>query len=143
MPPGRRRQRKRGKKTSGTISTKGRGHARKTPRGRTSRDQYQRYALSLYITGATEHSLAAVANVRRLCEELLPDRYDLEIVDLYREPQAAVREDIIAAPTLVKRYPPPLRRFVGDLSNREKVVLGLDLWPKDLPAFPTTPRRLR
>jgi len=84
------------------------------------------YALRLYVTGSTPRSLKAIYNLKRLCEEHLQD-YDLEIIDIYKNPDAARDAQIIAAPTLIKKLPAPLRRFVGDLSNKQKLLLGLDI----------------
>ena len=84
------------------------------------------YTLRLYVTGSTPRSLKAIYNVKRLCEEHLQD-YDLEIIDIYKNPDAARDAQIIAAPTLIKKLPAPLRRFVGDLSNKQKLLLGLDI----------------
>ena len=89
----------------------------------------QRYLLRLYITGTTPRSMAAVANIRRICEEHLKGRYDLDIIDIYRQKTLAKGEQIIAAPTLIKKLPLPLRRIVGDMSNKERVLLGLDVRP--------------
>ena len=85
------------------------------------------YLLRLYVTGMTPKSLRAIANIRKICEEHLQGRYMLEVVDLYQQPQLAQGEQIIAAPTLIKELPQPLRRIIGDLSNTERVLVGLDL----------------
>lgn len=85
------------------------------------------FVLRLYVTGTTARSLRAIENLRWLCDEYLADRYDLEIVDVYQQPEAAAREQLLAAPTLIKKRPLPLRRLVGDLSDRERVLVGLDL----------------
>jgi circadian clock protein KaiB len=85
------------------------------------------YILRLYVTGSTPRSLKAVYNLKRFCEEHLADDYDLEIIDIYKNPDAARAEQIIAAPTLIKSLPAPLRRFVGDLSNTQKLLSGLDI----------------
>ena len=85
------------------------------------------YVLRLYITGTTARSVRAVENVRWLCEEHLAGDYDLEVVDVYQQPEVAAREQLFAAPTLVKKLPLPLRRLVGDMSNHERVLAGLDL----------------
>jgi circadian clock protein KaiB len=90
----------------------------------------ERYVLRLYITGMTPRSTMAVENIRRICEEHLKGRYDLEVVDVYQKPTLAEGEQIIAAPTLIKKLPLPLRRFIGDMSNTERILLGLDLRPK-------------
>jgi circadian clock protein KaiB len=85
------------------------------------------FVLRLYVTGTTARSVRAVENIKRVCEEYLADRYDLEIVDVYQQPDLAAREQLFAAPTLVKKLPLPLRKLVGDLSNRQRVLAGLDL----------------
>jgi len=87
----------------------------------------RRYLLRLYITGMTARSARAISSIRALCEEHLKGRYRLEVVDLYSRPQLTRREQIVAAPTLIKRLPLPLRRMVGDLSDRDRVLFGLDL----------------
>jgi circadian clock protein KaiB len=91
-----------------------------------------KYILRLYVTGSSTHSLRAVHNLKKICEEHLPD-YDLEIIDIYENPAAAREEQIIAAPTLVKKLPRPLRKFVGDLSNTQKILIGLDIYKRQEP----------
>lgn len=91
------------------------------------------YVLRLYIAGTTPRSLRAVANVKAVCEEHLKDRYELEVIDLYQQPVLAKGEQIIAAPTLIKKLPEPLRRIIGDMSSTEKILVGLDLRPKGKP----------
>jgi circadian clock protein KaiB len=86
-----------------------------------------RFVLRLYITGATVRSTRAIANLRLICEQHLSDRYDLEVIDLYQRPELAAGEQLIAAPTLIKRLPLPFRRLVGDLSDQQRVMAGLDL----------------
>ena len=86
-----------------------------------------RYTLRLYVTGMTPRSLRAIENIKRVCEASLKDRYCLEVIDIYQHPELAGRAQIIAAPTLIKELPLPLRRIIGDLSDREKVLVGLDL----------------
>lgn len=88
------------------------------------------YVLRLFITGTTSRSSRAIANLRRVCEERLHGEYDLEVVDIYQHPEAAQQYQILAAPTLVKMLPLPLRRIIGDLANEERVLAGLDLSPK-------------
>ncbi len=83
--------------------------------------------LRLYVTGMTARSTRAVENVRAVCEEHLRGRYDLEVVDIYQQPTLAKGEQIIAAPTLIKKLPLPLRRLIGDMSSTERILLGLDL----------------
>jgi circadian clock protein KaiB len=89
----------------------------------------ERYTLRLYITGSTARSSKAIRNLRALCEEHLPGRYDLEVIDIYQQPTLAGADQIIAAPTLIKKLPEPLRKFIGDLSNMERILMGLNLQP--------------
>lgn len=89
-----------------------------------------KYILRLYVTGSTGRSLRAVHNLKKLCEEHLSDDYDLEVIDIYKDPAAAREAQVIAAPTLVKKLPLPIRKFVGDLSNTEKILLGLDIYKR-------------
>jgi len=91
-----------------------------------------KYILRLYVTGSSIHSLRAVHNLKKICEEHLPD-YDLEVIDINENPTAAREEQIIAAPTLVKKLPRPLRKFVGDLSNTQKILRGLDIYKRQDP----------
>lgn len=91
-----------------------------------------KYILRLYVTGSSTNSLRAVHNLKKICEEHLPD-YDLEVIDIYENPAAAREEQIIAAPTLVKKLPRPLRKFVGDLSNTQKILVGLDIYKRQEP----------
>lgn len=86
-----------------------------------------RYVLRLYVTGQTPRSQAAVRNMREIIEQDLDDDYVLEVVDVLEQPDVAEDVRIIATPTLIKELPPPLRRIIGDLSDRERVLLGLDL----------------
>ena len=88
------------------------------------------YVLRLYVSGITPNSQRAINNVRHICEEYLKGRYELEIIDIYQQPIFAKEGQIIAAPTLVKELPPPLRKFIGDMSRTEKILLGLDLRTK-------------
>jgi circadian clock protein KaiB len=85
------------------------------------------YVLRLYVTGTTPHSTRAIVNIRKICEEYLRGRYDLEVVDICEHPTLAEGEQIIAAPTLIKMLPLPLRRFIGDMSQTQRILLGLDL----------------
>lgn len=86
-----------------------------------------RYVLRLYVTGMTSRSTRAIENVRKICEEHLAGRYDLEVIDIYQQPTLAKGEQIIAAPTLIKKLPLPLRRVIGDMSGTDRVLVGLDL----------------
>jgi len=89
----------------------------------------KKFNLRLYITGKTSRSERAIANLKKICEKDLQDRYVLQIIDVLESPQLAEDEKILATPTLIKDLPPPLKRIIGDLSNSEKVLLGLDLSP--------------
>ncbi|MDP9339928.1 MAG: circadian clock KaiB family protein [Acidobacteriota bacterium] len=86
-----------------------------------------RYKLMLYVTGQTPRSLQSVENLRTLCDKYLPGQFDLEVIDIYQQPAMAKEGQIIAAPTLIKSMPLPLRRLVGDFSDKERVILGLDI----------------
>lgn len=88
-----------------------------------------RHVLRLLITGATPRSTRAIENIRRLLERELPGRYDLEVIDIYQHPQAASQYQVLAAPTLVKLLPEPVRRIIGDLSDIERVLHGLGIEP--------------
>ena len=85
------------------------------------------YNLRLYVAGATPKSAAAIANLNAMCEQHLAGRYSIEVIDLRENPQLAAGDQILAVPTLVRRLPPPLKRIIGDLSNSEKVLVGLDI----------------
>jgi circadian clock protein KaiB len=88
------------------------------------------YVLRLYLTGSTSRSIQAVTAIKNLCEQYLKGRYDLEVVDLYQQPDRADTAQIIAAPTLVKELPLPLRRLVGDLTSPDRVLIALNLKPE-------------
>jgi circadian clock protein KaiB len=96
--------------------------------GRTSTKE--RYVLRLYVTGMTPRSMRAINNLRAICDEHLAGRYDLDVIDIYQQPALAKGEQIIAAPTLIKKLPVPMRRIIGDMSNRDGVLLGLDIVPQ-------------
>ena len=98
--------------------------ARKAP---TRRRAVPKHVLRLYVTGVTGKSVRAIENVRRICEEHLEGQYELEVVDLYKNLPLARGDQIIAAPTLIKRLPPPLRRLIGDMSDEARVLVGLDI----------------
>jgi circadian clock protein KaiB len=93
----------------------------------TAEKEPERYVLRLYVTGSTPRSVDAIAAIRSICHEHLEGRYELEIIDLRKHPEMARDEQITAVPLLVKQLPVPLRRLIGDLSNEERVLLGLDL----------------
>lgn len=88
-----------------------------------------RYVLRLYVAGMTPRSARAIANIKGICEEHLEGHYDLQVIDIYQQPVLARGQQIIAVPTLIKALPLPLRRIIGDLSERERVLIGLDLRP--------------
>lgn len=90
----------------------------------------EKYVLRLYVTGMTPMSTAAIMNIKKICEENLKGRYELDVVDIYQQPVLAKDEQILAAPTLIKKLPLPIRRFIGDMANKERILLGLDLRPK-------------
>jgi circadian clock protein KaiB len=87
----------------------------------------ERYNLRLYVAGQTPKSLAAIANLKRICETHLAGRYAVEVIDLIDKPQLAAMDQVLAIPTLVRRVPEPLRRIIGDLSQTERVLIGLDI----------------
>lgn len=87
----------------------------------------QKYVLRLYIAGMSPKSMEAVDNVKRICEDLLPGKCQLEIIDIYQQPILARNGQIVAAPTLVKELPPPLKKLIGSLSDTDRVLVGLDL----------------
>ena len=98
-------------------------------------DTAGRYKLRLFVTGSTPRSAKAIENMHRICEESLSGRYDLEVIDVYENPEATRELQIVATPTLVKILPEPLRRIIGDLSNTERVLAGLNLTPlKTIPS---------
>jgi circadian clock protein KaiB len=88
--------------------------------------------LRLYVTGTSPRAQAAIANLRRICEQELHGEYELEIIDVLKNPELAENDKILATPTLIKQLPPPLRRVIGDLSDKEKVLLGLEVRPERL-----------
>ena len=90
----------------------------------------EKYVLKLYITGMTPRSQEALRNIQRILHEHLGDNYELEVIDIYQQPSLAKGDQIIAVPTLVKKLPAPLRRLIGDLSQEDRILLGLDLKPK-------------
>jgi circadian clock protein KaiB len=87
------------------------------------------YNLRLYVAGQTPKSMAAIANLKKICEQHLSGRYDIELIDLLKNPALAQRHQIVAIPTLIRQLPEPLKRIIGDLSNLEKVLVGLDIQP--------------
>lgn len=91
----------------------------------------ERYILKLYVTGMTSRSARAIENLRMLCEKHLPERYDMQVIDVYQQPELARSEQIVAVPTLIKKLPLPLRRLIGDMSDEKRVLVGLDILPHD------------
>src|SRR5665647_41151 len=89
-----------------------------------------RYILRLYVAGLMPKSTLAIANIKKICEENLQGQYELEVIDLYQQPQLAQGDQIVAVPALIKKLPPPLRRIIGDMSDTERVLVGLDLRKK-------------
>jgi circadian clock protein KaiB len=96
-----------------------------------SSDRAERYQLRLYVAGQTSKSITAFANLKKLCEEYLPGRYEIEVIDLVENPQLAAGDQIFALPTLVRKLPSPLRRIIGNLSDKEKFLVGMDLKPRE------------
>jgi circadian clock protein KaiB len=95
-----------------------------------SKPDTRRYLLRLYVTGMTPRSTRALANIKEICETNLKGRYDLHVIDIYQQPVLTKGEQIVAVPTLIKQLPGPMRRIIGDLSDRDKVLIGLDLKPR-------------
>lgn len=91
--------------------------------------QKEKWELRLYVAGQTQKSIASFANLKEICEEYLAGRYQIEVIDLLENPQLARGDQIIAVPTLVRKLPPPLKKIIGNLSNTERVLVGLDLRP--------------
>jgi circadian clock protein KaiB len=89
-----------------------------------------KFVLKLYVTGGSARAQTALENLRRICDEDLRHEYELEVIDVREHPELAERDRILATPTLIKQLPPPLRRLIGDLSDREKVLLGLEVRPR-------------
>lgn len=90
------------------------------------------YELRLYVAGQTPKSITALTNLKRYCEEHLKGRYKIEVIDLLKHPQLAEGDQILAIPTLVRKMPVPIRKIIGDLSNEERVLVGLDIRPVEL-----------
>ena len=101
--------------------------AKKRRPAKTRRSDF--YRLRLYIAGQTPNSIAAIANLKKICEDKLQGKYRIEVVDLLEKPQLAKGDQIIAIPTLVRRLPPPVKKIIGNLSKTESVIVGLDLQP--------------
>jgi len=93
----------------------------------------EKYVLKLYITGMTPRSQEALRNIKKILNDNFADNYELEVIDIYQQPTLAKDDQIIAVPTLIKKLPAPLRRLIGDLSQEDRIILGLDLKPKTTP----------
>ena len=93
--------------------------------------KHEKYILKLFVTGNTPKSNRAIANLHEICEQYIPGRYELQVIDIYQQPELARDEQIVAAPTLIKQLPLPLRRMIGDLARTERIMVGLDLRPGD------------
>ena len=93
-------------------------------------DPAEHFILKLYVAGQTAKAIAAFTNLKTICEEQLKGRYEIEIIDLLENPKLAREDQIVALPTLVRRLPPPLRKIIGDLSDTERVLIGLNLLPR-------------
>ncbi len=91
----------------------------------------ERYILKLYVTGMTSRSARAIENLQVVCEKYLAGRYELQIIDVYQQPGLARSEQVVAIPTLIKKLPLPLRRLIGDMSDEERVLVGLDIHPHE------------
>ncbi len=89
--------------------------------------QREKYILRLYVTGMSEKSKTAIQNIKQICDDHLDGRYELEVIDIYRHPELARGDQIIATPSLIKKLPAPIRKFIGDMSETEKILVGLDL----------------
>jgi len=109
-------------------------------RGKTSTEEFEKaaakrdrakYVLRLYVTGMTPNSTRTIANVQKICKEHLAGRYELKVIDIYQQLKLAQGEQIIATPTLIKKLPLPLRRLIGDMSDTERFLVGIDLKPKN------------
>lgn len=91
----------------------------------------EHYLLRLFVSGTTPRSARAIQNIRAICEEKLHGRYDLEVIDIYQHPEQAKPEQVVVTPTLVKSLPAPVRKLIGDLSDHERVLVGLDILPRE------------
>lgn len=111
------------------ATAKSRGSAKAKAAPRASAAGPKRWTLRLYVAGQTPRSLTAFSNLKRLCEAHIAGRYQIEVVDLMKDPELAQRDQIMAIPTLVRKLPEPVKRVIGDLSNVERVMIGIDLEP--------------
>jgi circadian clock protein KaiB len=111
----------------------------KQPNGRSKRQGGEIWKLRLYIAGQTSRSTAALESLNEICRQYLPSDYRVEVIDLLKNPHLAAGDQILAVPTLVRRLPPPLKKIIGDLSNAERVLVGLDLQAGDKKPYETNP----
>ena len=118
-------------KKNGRAGKRNPGSDRELKRGG-SHSRQRKYVLRLYVSGSTLKSARAVENIKRICEQYLKNRYNLEVIDVYQQVDLARGDQIVAVPTLIKRRPLPMRRFIGDLSNTEAVLSGLSLSVREL-----------
>ena len=100
-----------------------------SPTPQPASEEVAKFQLRLYVAGQTPNSLAAIANLQRICETHLAGQYSIEVIDLTKTPQLAAGDQILAVPTLVRRLPEPIKKIIGDLSNEERVLVGLDIMP--------------
>ncbi len=115
------------------------GHEENGQERRSATDEFEmamerrgtHYVLRLYVAGMTPRSQKAIENIKEICETYLPGRYDLEVVDVYQQPERAKEAQVVAAPTLVKRLPLPLRKLIGDMSDTDRVLIGLGVQEKE------------
>jgi circadian clock protein KaiB len=114
------------------MLTDTREHKSKVPgrRPRTESDPWESWELRLYVAGATPRAIAALDNLKKICEEHLAGKYRIEVIDLLQNPQLARGDQILAVPALVRKLPVPVRKIIGDLSNEQRVLVGLDLRPR-------------
>lgn len=96
-----------------------------------SERRQEQFLLRLYVAGTTPRSARAISNIKKICEEELRGRYALEVIDMYQQPEVADGDQVLAVPTLIKQLPAPLRKLIGDLSDREQVIVGLGIKPKE------------
>jgi circadian clock protein KaiB len=100
---------------------------KKSPKGVAKSRKVKKLQLRLYVAGQTPRSIAALANLKQVCEERVPGKYEIDVIDLLKKPQLASGDQILAVPTLVRSLPQPIRKIIGDLSNKEKLLIGLDI----------------
>lgn len=123
------------------MENKGKAQTAGTMKRALAKQQREKYVLRLYVTGMTPASTAAITNIKKICEENLKGRYELAVIDIYQQPVLARDEQILAAPTLIKKLPTPIRRFIGDMANKERILFGLDLQQQAVKKQKVTSRR--